>query len=75
MNLSCAFCDTLGAFANLLPLIPSSISIGGFISSFGDAFPLVGTGILVELFHIIKDILFILASLKISLYVRQLFLF
>lgn len=67
----CALCDALGVVANAFPLMPSFLTIGGLIEAAGQSMPLVGTGIIVEIFTMVRDILVLLVGVKIVRFVTS----
>ncbi len=67
----CALCEGLGLIANAFPQMPSFLTIGGLITAAGNAMPLVGTGILVEIFTMVRDILLLLVGVKIVRFVTS----
>jgi hypothetical protein len=61
----CWLCDLVGAVISGFPSTPAHLTIAGLITSAGNAMPLIGTGILVESFVLVRSIFGLFLVIKI----------
>ncbi|MEQ8755838.1 MAG: hypothetical protein RID09_20320 [Coleofasciculus sp. G1-WW12-02] len=60
----CRFCDLIGIVARMLPSTPSQFTIGHLITSAGDTFPFIGSGIIYEIYTSVQGLFLVFALIK-----------
>jgi hypothetical protein len=60
----CWVCDLVGAIISFLPSTPSQYTIGGLIEATGKALPMIGTGLLSEIYTMVQGILALFLVIK-----------
>lgn len=60
----CWVCDLLGIIIGALPSTPPQYTMSGLITAMGDALPMIGTGILSEVYGMIQGILLLFLIIK-----------
>lgn len=69
----CWICDLLGLIIGIFPSTPPQYTIAGLIQATGDALPIIGTGILSELYSMLSAIFalfFVIKAFKILQYFK-----
>lgn len=70
---SCWLCEKITAILSVLPSTPEAYTVGGLISAAGAGMPYIGTGIIYELYSMIRDILmmvFVWKTLKMLAFLK-----
>jgi hypothetical protein len=68
----CWLCDIVGVVIGAFPSTPTNLTVGGLITSAGEAMPLVGTGILSELYTMVQSVFSIFLIIKVVRFVSYL---
>jgi hypothetical protein len=69
----CWICDLVGLIIGIFPSTPHEFTIAGLIESAGSALPVIGTGILSELYSMLQSIFalfFVVKAFKILQYFK-----
>jgi hypothetical protein len=61
---ACWLCTKLGQIISIFPSTPISLTLGNLIVRAGEFVPFVGSGIIYELFNMVKSVLLILGVQK-----------
>jgi hypothetical protein len=60
----CWVCDLVGMIIGFLPSTPPQYTIGGLITATGDALPMIGTGLLSEIYTMVQGVLALFLVIK-----------
>ena len=60
----CWVCDVMGMIISFLPSTPPQYTIGGLIIDTGNALPMIGTGLLSEIYTMVQGILALFLVIK-----------
>jgi uncharacterized membrane protein len=60
----CWVCDLIGAIISFLPSTPPELTMRGLILAVGENLPMIGTGIISEVYGLVQSILILFLIIK-----------